>query len=244
MAIQLKSSAQLSASHGVKCLVYARAGMGKTVLTATAPAPVLISAESGLLSVRRGNLEKIYGVNAQGITYDIPTIEIRTINDLIDAHTWCLTSAEARQFATISLDSITEIGEVVLSNAKSQVKDPRQAYGELLEKMTNTIKKFRDLQGKHVYMSAKEEKVKDESTGSVLFAPAMPGSKLGQQLPYLFDEVFNLNKAKDPNTQQDYRYFRTQPDFNYDAKDRSGALAEIEIPHLGYVFQKIMNVPT
>lgn len=241
MAVQLKSSAQLAAVHGVKCLVYGRAGLGKTMLTCTAPRPMLISAESGLLSLKPENIVRVFGANNQYISYDIPVWEINTIQDLIAAEVWARTSAEARNYDTICLDSITEIGEKVLSNAKSQVKDPRQAYGELIEKMTTTIKAFRELQGKHVYMSAKEERVKDESTGSTLAGPAMPGQKLGPQLPYLFDEVFNLNKGKDTQTQQEFRYLRTQPDFNYDAKDRSGALAVIEQPHLGYIFSKIMH---
>jgi len=241
MAIKLVAASSLAAIHGVKCLVYGRAGLGKTSLTATAPAPVLISAESGLLSLAKENIERMYGVGTQGISYEIPVIEITTIQDLVEAEVWARTSPEAQQFQTICLDSLTEIGEKVLSNAKGQVKDPRQAYGELIEKMTSTVKAFRDLKGKHVYMSAKEERSKDEATGVTLAGPAMPGSKLGQQLPYLFDEVFHLGKAKDPASQQDYRYIRTQPDFNYDAKDRSGALAELETPHLGYIFSKIMG---
>lgn len=241
MAIQLQSASQLAALHGVKCMVYGRAGLGKTMLTATAPYPVLISAESGMLSLKKENIERVWGVGTEGISYDIPVIEIKTISDLVEAEVWARTSQEAKNFHTICIDSLTEIGEVVLSNAKGQVKDPRQAYGELIEKMTTTVKAFRDLKGKHVYMSAKEERSKDEATGVTLAGPAMPGSKLGQQLPYLFDEVFHLGKAKDQASQQDYRYLRTQPDFNYDAKDRSGALAELETPHLGYVFSKIMG---
>ncbi len=241
MAVNIAYADQLATMHGVKCLVYSRAGMGKTALVATCPAPILISAESGILSLRKDNLERIYGVNTPGITYDIPVITVSNITDLNDAYQWLTTSAEAQQFGTICLDSITEIGEVVLTNAKNQVKDPRQAYGELIEKMIMTIKAYRDLPGKHVYMSAKEERTKDESTGSMLAGPSMPGSKLGTQLPYLFDEVFHLGKAKDPASQADYRYLRTQPDFNFDAKDRSGALLEIEAPHLGHIFSKIMG---
>ncbi len=241
MAIRIQSADQIAAQHGIKVLTYARAGMGKTLMCATAPQPVLISAESGALSIRRQNIERVYGVNMQGITYDIPTIEVKTIQDLIDVEVWCRTSAEARQFWTVCIDSVTEIAEVVLSNAKRQVKDPRQAYGELLEKMVTTVKAFRDLSGKHVYVSAKEERNKDEATGMMLYGPSMPGAKLGPALPYLFDEVFNLSVHKDPATKQEYRYLRTQPDFSYDAKDRSGALAAIEAPHLGYIFNKIMT---
>jgi hypothetical protein len=221
--------------------VFARAGLGKTTLTATAPTPVLISAESGLLSLRRDNLERLFGVNTPGITYNIPVIQITTIQDLTEVEMWARQSHEAAQFQTICLDSLTEIGEQVLANAKMQVKDPRQAYGELIEKMNITVKAFRDLSGKHVYMSAKEERVKDEATGVALAGPSMPGTKLGPQLPYLFDEVFNLGTSQNPTTKEHYRFLRTRPDFNVDAKDRSGALDEVEYPHLGNIFNKIMG---
>ncbi|AIM40603.1 ATPase [Vibrio phage VpKK5] len=238
MAIQLVSSQQLSVNHGVKCMVYARAGTGKTVLTATCPSPVLISAESGLLSLSKANLERMFGVGNPSICYNIPVIEVKTIEDLIEAELWCRTSHEARQFQTIALDSATEIAEVVLANAKKQVKDPRQAYGELIDKMNTTLKAFRDIKGKNVYMSAKEERAKDEQSGMTLGMPMMPGSKLGGQVPYLFDEVFHLGIGKD-NEGNKFRYLRTQPDMMNDAKDRSGALNEIEVPHLGQIFAKI-----
>lgn len=239
MAIQLVSAHSLALNHGVKCMTYGRAGMGKTMLTATAPNPVLISAESGVLSLKRENIERVWGVNSPGICYNIPVIQITTLQDLIEAEVWCRTSAEAGQFQTICLDSITEIAEAVLENAKGQVKDPRQAYGELITQMQKVIKSFRDLKGKHVYMSAKEERFKDESTGITLAGPMMPGAKLGPSIGYLFDEVFQLTTGKNPDNSV-YRYLKTQPDFSADAKDRSGALAPVEFPHLGSVFAKIM----
>ena len=241
MAIVLHASAELAKVNGVKCLVYSRSGMGKTVLLSTAPSPVIISAESGLLSLNPDNIRRIHGVDTPGINYNMATIKIRTIQELMDVEVWARTSPEARQFATIGIDSITEIAEVVLANAKIQVKDPRQAYGELLTQMQKTVKAFRDMEGKHVYMTSKEERGKDESTGMIMSGPAMPGSKFGPEMPYLFDEVFHLGKAVDPKTQLEYRYLRTQPNLTHEAKDRSGALDEIEAPNLGYIFNKILG---
>ena len=226
MAIQITTTQQAAQWHGIKALVYGKSGAGKTKLAATAPAPVILSAESGILSLRE---------------YRIPMIQIRTVAELTEAHQWALNSAEARQFATIYIDSISEIGEVVLANAKAQVKDPRQAYGELIEKMMMTIKAFRDLPGKNVVMAAKQEPIKDEMTGIVQYGPSMPGSKLGPQLPYLFDEVFRLGVGK---TLQgvEYRFLQTGPDLQYDAKDRSGSLDPVEPPDLSFVFNKILGV--
>ena len=227
--MQLRSTYGIGVTNGVKMLVYGKAGRGKTTLCATAPNPIILSAESGLLALSQ---------------WQLPYVEIKTIEDLTEAFAWCQDSAEARQFQTICLDSISEIAEVVLTNAKSQkvngkLIDPRQAYGLLIDQMSATIRAFRDLPNKHVYVSAKQEMIKDEATGITLNGPSMPGTKLGPSLPYFFDEVFQMDVGKDQTTQQSYRYLRTQPDFSNDAKDRSGRLDPIEAPDLGNIINKI-----
>lgn len=238
MAIQLVSANDLANSNGVKMVVYGRSGLGKTMLSATMPNPIVLSAEAGLLSLKRENIERVWGVNTPGITYDIPVIVINNVQDLTEALTFLQTDPMGMTFNPI-LDSATEIAEQVLSNAKGLVKDPRQAYGELIEKMTMTIKAFRDLPGRHVALLCKEDKFKNESTGMTLFGPSMPGQKMGPATPYLTDEVFNIGMGKNADGTS-YRYLRTQPDFSYDAKDRSGALEEVEFPHLGSIINKIM----
>lgn len=225
----------------VKALVYGGPGIGKTVLTATlGPGTLLVSAEGGTLSLRKANLERLFGVGNPAINYDIPTIEVSNVDDFSAALEFIKFSAEAKAFNNIALDSVSEIAEVVLNNAKRQVKDPRQAYGELTEKMESLVRAYRDLQGKNVYMSAKMEPMKDEMTGIVKYGPSMPGRKLGPAMPYFFDEVFRIGVNKAPNGET-YRFLQTQPDLQFDAKDRSGALAPIEPPHLGQLFAKIMQ---
>jgi hypothetical protein len=225
MALKFSTTAEEGRLHGVKILVYSEAGAGKTVLASTAPNPLIISAEAGLLSLR---------------DTDIPVIVVHSIEDLNEAYEWCTKSPEAAQFDTICLDSITEIAEVVLATAKRLAKDPRQAYGEMQEKMTTLVKAFRDIQGKHVYMSAKMEPQKDEMTGIVKYSPSMPGTKLGPQLPYLFDEVFRLGVGKNDEGQF-FRYLQTNPDLQYVAKDRSGALGTWEQPNLSEIITKIQG---
>lgn len=225
MTLQFTTTNQAATLHGVKCLVYGRAGAGKTFMASTAPSPIMLSAEAGVLSLRG---------------YEIPMIQITKVEDLTESLEWVTRSREAQQFQTIYIDSITEIGEVVLANAKRQVKDPRQAYGELIDKMIATIKAFRDVQGKHVVMTAKQELQKDENTGTSINGPSMPGSKVGPALPYLFDEVFRLGVQKDQDG-NNYRFLQTFPDFQYEGKDRSGVLDPIEPPNLAHIFNKIMG---
>lgn len=241
--MQWSSTSEANASQGVAVLVYGGAGEGKTLLCATAPKPVILSAESGLLSLNRRNIERVYGVNTPGVTYDIPTMQISTVDDLAAAYAWFSNPANnARSyFGTICLDSLSEIAEVVLSNAKKLVKDPRQAYGELIEKTTALVRAFRDLAGFNKYMAAKMEFAKDEASGANKYQPAMPGAKLGQQLPYFFDEVFCLRTSQAQANVKGYRYLQTQPDFQYVAKDRSGVLDEVERPNLTHIFNKIQQ---
>lgn len=240
MALNFTTASDASQTSGVKTLVYGPAGAGKTVLMATAPTPLLISAESGALSLRQANLERLYGVGNPHICYNMPMIEIKTVEDLTDAYNWCANSPQAQGFQTICIDSISEIAEVVLNNAKRQVKDPRQAYGELIEKMESVVRMFRDLPNKNVVISAKMEPSKDELTGIVKYGPAMPGAKLGQKLPYFFDEVFRLGIGQTPQGEK-YRFLQTQPDLQFEAKDRSGALDPVETPILSAVFAKILS---
>lgn len=223
MAIKLTSTREAARTNGIKLLVYGQAGAGKTRLCATTGGrPIIISAESGLLSLRGT---------------DIPVIEVASLADVHEAYQY-LVSADGAHYDWVCLDSISEIAEVVLNYEKKATKDPRQAYGALTEQMTDLLRAFRDLPGRNVYMSAKMERTKDEHTGAVLFGPSMPGQRLGQGLPYLFDEVLCLRVEKDAEGNT-FRALQTQPDYQYGAKDRSGALAPFEDPNLAAIAAKI-----
>lgn len=221
MAISLKRTGALSA-NGVKLLVYGQAGAGKTSLIKTLPDPVVLSAEAGLLSLQDANL---------------PYIEIASISDLHEAYEWVTQSEEGAQFKSVALDSISEIAEVVLNYEKKNTKDPRQAYGAMNEQVMDIVRAFRDLSGKHVYMSAKLEKAADEM-GKILYNPSMPGKSLSQGLPYLFDEVLALRVEKDADGATQ-RAVMCDGDSAWLAKDRSGKLEQWEAPDLGAIIAKI-----
>lgn len=241
MPLEWSTTSKEIENSGVKALIYGPSGVGKTMLCATAPRPIVISCESGLLSLSRANLEKVFGVGRADICYDLNVAKIKDIQDLTAALEWCNNKANHQYFDTVLIDSGSEIGEVVLNNAKKQVKDARQAYGELIEKMEMCVRGFRDIPNKHVVMLAKQEPTKDELSGIVTQAPMMPGAKLSVKLPYLFDEVFRLGVNKTPQGET-YRFLQTSPDLQHTAKDRSGMLNAVEVPHLGYIFSKILGV--
>lgn len=235
----IKSAYQLSASQGIKSTVYGRSGVGKTVLLSTAPSPVILSAENGLLSLRKVIEERRVKLNNPH--FDIPVIPIRNLADLKAAYTWMASSKEARQFQTFGLDSVSEIAEQILTDEKKKTRDPRQAYGAVIDEVLSIFRSFRDFSGPNVVFLAKQEMTRHGITGAVTYGPMFPGQQLGPQSPYLFDEVFNLFVGKD-NEGKDFRALRTQPDHEYDAKDRSGRLDPVEWPDLTHIFNKIMNV--
>lgn len=90
MAIMLKTTSAVSPAF-VKVLVYGASGAGKTTLIPSLPAPVVLSAEAGLLSIRGA---------------DVPYIEIATMEDLREAYMWLCDSDEAKPFQSVAIDSL------------------------------------------------------------------------------------------------------------------------------------------
>lgn len=110
--MNLTTTTQLAKNNGIKVLVYGQAGAGKTCLCATTPdhaRTIILSAEAGLLSIAGA---------------DIAVIEIKSIQDLMDAYGWLTQTEQGRSYEWICLDSISEMGEVILNAAKKHVKDP------------------------------------------------------------------------------------------------------------------------
>ena len=207
----------------VNALVYGESGVGKTTLCGTAPNPLIISVEGGLLALANKSL---------------PVFEVDTRNDLNEVHEWLKLSKEADKFDTICIDSLSEVAEVLLSEEKLQTKDARQAYGAMADLMAVTVRGFRDFK-KHVIFTAKNKKIIEESTGAISYMPSVPGQQFLHGLPYFFDEVFYMDYGKLADGTR-YRFLNTVGDRQYIAKDRSGVLLPREKPDLQYIFDKIV----
>lgn len=224
MSIQIQYTNKINARDGVNMCVYGRSGSGKTVLAASAPNPIILSAEKGLLSLRKLN---------------IPYIDISTYKELIEAYQWIMSSNEAKRYGTYVLDSMSEIAEVVLSEEKKKNRDGRAAHGETQQQMYQLMRQFRDIKGHHKYFIAKEQRLQDGLIKRS--SPIMPSEKLVEQLPYFFDLVLHLYVGDyiDSNGQrQAYRALHTGAGQEWDAKDRSGNLDAIEYPDLSKIIAK------
>lgn len=221
MALRFGNTGNLGGA--IKAMCYAPAGTGKTVLCGTAPNPLIISAENGLLSLKQQNL---------------PYLEIDCMADFKDAFRFASESADAKQFQTICIDSASDIAETALSAFKKTAKDPRQAYGQLNDEMLAELKKWRHFNDKHVYITCKQDRLVDGGTNTTQFAPAMPGRQLPKEMPYWGDELFALRIIANEEGVMGH-YIQTQPDMQYYAKDRSGRLDYFEPANLTHIFNKI-----
>lgn len=220
--MKISKPSQLVAESGLNILVHGPAGAGKTVLSATTGEPTLIiSAEGGLLSIKDA-------------PDHIDAIEIDSMEALKEVHAYL---KKGTDYKWIVIDSISEVGEVLLTDEKGKTRDPRQAYGVLIDEMQRLIRAFRDLPY-NIVVTAKQDRQKDEVSGAMLYGPSMPGAKLALQIPYFFDEVFALRVEKDDEGAP-YRVLQTNRDIQYEAKDRSGKLDNFEKPDLDYIKSKI-----
>lgn len=212
--------------HFVKLCVYGQAGAGKTVLCSTAPKPLIISAEAGLLSLA---------------DKDVPVIEINNLGELREAYAFI--SKEAHEYETICLDSISDIAEQVLDAKMSDLQraadeaggklDPRQGYGKLAIEMAQLTRAFRSLD-KHIVFTAKQGQVQDDM--KLKYGPMLPGQQYTQNLPYMMDLLGVLRVGKEGE-----RWLQMQPDIQYQAKDRSGKLDKAEKPDLATIFSKVIS---
>jgi len=223
---RIKTPNELVEQQGAKLLIYGESGAGKTTSLKTAPGKTLVvSMESGLLSIKDAdNLTAIEVKEASEIEEIAQMLENGTLD-----------------YDTVCLDSITEMSEILLSQEKAKSKDPRRAYGEVIEVMIKTMRRFRDLPI-HVVFIAKQARERDESNGMFHYQPMMVGAKLPTQIPYFFDEVLVLRTFDDETKEGKKivsRWFQTRVGQNYTAKDRSGKLEEFEATNLSDIINKL-----
>lgn len=222
-ASQLKPAGQLAGRFGVKALVYGPPGTGKTPILNTAPRPVLLAVEPGLLSMR-------------GST--IPTWEGYTTAAIMEFFAWFTTSAESKNYDTLGVDSVSQMAEIILKDKLLTNKDGRKAYGEMSRAVMEIMNGLYFFPQKHIYLIAKETHL--ELLGTNMRRPYFPGQDLNVKVPHLYDEILHLAPATVPGVGITTA-FRTKGEFDVMARDRSGRLAQFEPPDLAALFTKCMT---
>lgn len=230
--MRIQTIGDLTNQWGVKVCIYGKPGVGKTRLSLTAPTPIIISGEKGLLSLRTQ-------------APHLHAVEVHNIKEFDEVHEWAFKSIEVKNYQTIIIDSISEIADRCLSEEQnaakiSKSKDNWRPYRNLNDRLMTIFRDFRDYSTHHVYFIAKEEWEKDEQTGINTYRPSMPGKQLTLQLPYMFDEILRLQIVQAPDGSR-APWLQTSGDMQTVAKDRSGKLDFWERPDLGSIISKILT---
>lgn len=211
----------------INILVYGQSGVGKTRLISTLPSPLIISAESGLLTLKESNIDYI---------------AIDNTSDIKDIYRWLKSSKEPQEkYKSIAFDSLSEIAEIILVTEKEKDKSANtwSGYLPMQEQIQKIVRAFRDLPY-YIYFTSKAEKALEQELGRMLYQPAMPGNKLASSLPYFFDFVFAMRIEKDSEGKE-HRLLQCQPDNAWQAKSRDDSLSKWEQPHLGNIIKKVLG---
>ncbi len=207
----------------VNLLVYGRSNVGKTRIISTAEAPFIISIEDRMLSLAG---------------HDIPFVSVKDMKGVAEVMAW-LASSEAMQYKTICIDSISELGELILEAEKMKVKDGRLAYGAMQEEIFKIIRAIRTMPF-DFYIIAKADKYLDMS-GATIFSPALPGNKAAVKMPYLFDATLALRNIIVDGKKEPDPLLQCKEDGVWEAGDKSGRLEMWEKADLKYIFDKMRD---
>lgn len=222
----LKPAGDFANNFGCKCLVYGPAGTGKTPIFSSAPRPLLLATEPGLLSMRGSK---------------IPTYEAYTPARVDEFFKWFFNSTETKNFDTLGIDSASQIADIYLIDAQKNNKHGLKAYGEMAE---NTMEHLRTLyytRYKHTYVICKEE-IKDLD-GQSMRRPYFPGQVLPISVPHLYDFILRLAKTNVPGVQGETLAFQCQGSYNVLSRNRTGNLSQYEPPNFSILVEKAMSAP-
>ncbi len=219
----LQPASALALKLGVKSLVHGGPGQGKTPVFNTAPRPILLAVEPGMLSMR-------------GST--IPTFEAYTHERVDEFFKWWMGSAEVKNFDTLGIDSVSQLAEIFLLRAEAKLKDGRAAYGDMSDNVMYIMRYLYFQPNKHMYLICKQG---FETVNGVTQArPFFPGKDLNTKIPHMYDLIMQLGTFNIPGVGS-AKAFRTAPSLDAMARDRSGRLNEYEPPNITAIFNKAMS---
>lgn len=220
----LKAAGEFAQNFGCKALIFGPAGSAKTPIFNTAPRPLLLATEPGLLSMRGSN---------------IPTYEAYTPERINDFFKWFFNSAETKNFDTLGIDSASQVADIFLIDAQKNNKHGLKAYGEMAD---NTMAHLRTLyytRYKHTYVICKEE-IKDIDS-QTMRRPYFPGQVLPIQVPHLYDFIIRCAKTNVPGIQGETLAFQCNGNYNVLSRNRTGNLNMYEEPNFTKLVEKAMN---
>jgi len=218
-ANDLKPANEFAKSSGCKSLIYGAPGSAKTPLISTAPRPVLLATEAGLLSMKGSN---------------VPTWQAFTPERVDEFFKWLFHSNEAKNFDTVAIDSCAQMADIYLQVALKNNKHGLKAYGEMATSVMDHIRPLYYLQNKHTYVICKETSIGD------MKRPYLPGQQLNVDIPHLFDFVLHLGIKTVPGIGPTLA-FQCNQTYDVLARARTGNLLDYEQPDFGKLCKKAMS---
>lgn len=220
----LKAAKEFAQCFGIKAVVYGPPGTGKTPILNSAPRPLLLACEPGLLSMRNST---------------IPTWIGDTPARIDEFFKWFFNSAETKNFDTLGIDSASFMADIYLQKALKDNKHGMKAYGEMAESVMEHLRTLFYTRYKHTYIICKEEA--HTGDGLTIKRPYLPGKVLNIDVPHLYDAVLRLAKANVPKMNgQEMLAFQCVGTYNIIARNRTGNLDDFEAPDFGALVSKAM----
>lgn len=227
-ASQLKPASSFAQNYGFKAIAYGPPGEGKTPLIKTAPRPVMLVCEPGMLSMRDA--------------HHVPAWEGYTPEKCKEFFDWLAKSHEAKNFDTVCVDSFTQYAEILLKRALQKNTHGLKAYGVMAEEVNETAHLLYYMPQKHVYLVCKETTI-DEG-GIRKRRPYFPGQDLNVKMPHLFDAILHIAKAQIPGFIKPQLAIRTLGTIDVMARIRTSKpelFNELEPPNLADLIAKAMQ---
>lgn len=214
----LKKAREFAIQFGCKAIIYGPPGCGKTPSINTAPRPVLLATEPGLLSMRNSN---------------VPTWVGNTKSRIDEFMKWFENSSEAKNFDTLAIDSTSQMCTIALDESKA--KHGLQQYGEMAEYVMPFLKRLYFMKEKHMMLLAKEELTSDGKR-----RPLYPGKFLPAEIPHLYDCILRLAKVPVPNVGEVVA-FQCNGTIDIIARNRTGTLSDFEPADFNALIKKVMQ---
>ena len=215
--IDLKPAKDFANAFGCKAIVYGPPGSGKTPVFNTAPRPVLLATEPGLLSMRNSTVPTWIGDSKAKID---------------EFFKWFENSSEAKNFDTLGIDSTSQMCNIALDESKS--KHGLAQYGDMADYVMPFLKRLYFMREKHMYLIAKEELTTDGKR-----RPLYPGKYLPAEIPHLYDCILRLAKVPVPQIGEQLA-FQCNGSIDVVARNRTGTLADFEPPNFAELVKKVM----
>lgn len=256
----ISADARLKETRGIKGVIFGKSGIGKTSLlwTLNSSTALFFDLEAGDLAIEGWPGDTIRPRTWQecrdfAVFIGGPNPALREDQVYSQAHydAVCEQFGEPSsldKYETVFIDSITVAGRLCFQWAKGQPQafsertnkpDMRGAYGLHGQEMIGWLTHLQHTRGKNIwFVGILDEKLDDFNRK--VFTPQIDGSKTGNELPGIVDEVISMAEIAEGD-REPYRAFvcQTLNPYGFPAKDRSGRLDVIEEPHLGRLMEKI-----